>query len=65
MTKYERVFAYADPYRSDAYAMDSGHGWDRLAAIAGEYERGERTWESARQLCDDNARDLAANLANA
>ncbi|UTT65234.1 hypothetical protein NMQ01_10975 [Janibacter sp. CX7] len=60
-TRYARVFDYADPYRSDAYALDPhGHGWDRLAAIAGEYQRGEITWRQARAWCDDNARDLMA-----
>lgn len=60
-TRYARVFEYADPYRSDAYALDpQGHGWDRLAAIAGEYHRGEITWRQARVWCDDNARDLMA-----
>jgi hypothetical protein len=58
-TRYQRVYDYADPYTSDAYALDAkGHGWDRLAAIAGEYHRGEITWEQARAWCDDNARDL-------
>lgn len=58
-SRYQRVYDYADPYRSTAYEMDaSGHGWDRLAAIAGEYERGEIAWEAARKWCDENARDL-------
>ena len=59
-TRYaRRVFDYANPYESDAYALDThGHGWDRLAAIAGEYHRGEITWAQARTWCDDNARDL-------
>lgn len=58
-TKYQRVFDYANPHESDAYAMDdAGHGWDRLASIAGEYERGEISWEQAKQACRDNARDL-------
>lgn len=64
-TRYARVFDYADPYTSDAYAADDGHGWDRLAAIAGEYDRREITWEQARALCDDNARDLAATFPTA
>lgn len=57
-TRYARVFDYASPYTSDAYAVDSGHGWDRLASIAGEYSRGEITWAQARTWCDDNARDM-------
>jgi hypothetical protein len=60
MSAYQDVWGYANPYESDAYAMDAGHGWDRLAAIAGEYERGEISWERATRLCDDNRRDLEA-----
>lgn len=61
--RYARVFDYADPYRSTAYANDpTGHGWDRLACIAGEYARGEIDWLTARQWCHDNWRDLAALL---
>lgn len=60
-SRYQQVYEYADPYRSTAYEMDdSGHGWDRLAAIAGEYERGEITWRQARAWCDENAADLLA-----
>jgi hypothetical protein len=59
--RYARVFDYANPYESDAYANDpTGHGWDRLAAIAGEFSRGEISWETAVKWLDDNARDLAA-----
>lgn len=59
--RHARVFDYANPYESDAYANDpTGHGWDRLAAIAGEFSRGEISWSQARAWCDDNARDLAA-----
>ena len=62
-TEYQRVFDHADPYRSDAYANDPhGHGWDRLAAIAGEYHRGEITWAQGEDVVDDNARDLIACL---
>lgn len=64
-TKYQRVFDYANPYESDAYALDPhGHGWDRLAAIAGEYHRGEITWEQAMAWCDENEADLMALAAN-
>jgi hypothetical protein len=58
MSKYQEVFEYANPYESDAYAMDSGHGWDRLASIAGEYQRGEISWAQAVEWCDDNRRDM-------
>lgn len=57
--RYAKVFDYADPYNSDAYGLDAlGHGWDRLAAIAGEHSRGEISWTEAREMCDENARDL-------
>lgn len=60
-SRYARVYDYADPYRSNAYSLDPhGHGWDRLAAIAGEYARGEISWDQARAWCDDNLRDLKA-----
>jgi len=63
MSKYQDVFDYANPYESDAYAMDAGHGWDRLAAIAGEYHRGEISWEQAKTWCDDNRRDMEDTYA--
>lgn len=60
-SRHTRVFDYADPYGSDAYALDpQGHGWDRLAAIAGEHQRGEISWAQARAWCDENKRDLIA-----
>ena len=59
VSKYTRVFDYASPYTSTAYEMDAtGAGWDRLAAIAGEYERGEITWKQATAWCDDTEREL-------
>lgn len=61
VSRFRQIFDYANPYRSDAYALDpKGHGWDRLTCIAGEYERGEIGWEQAIEWCDDNARDLLA-----
>ena len=57
-SKYQRVIEYADPYTSELYGTASGHAWDRLASIAGEYERGEITWERAKELCDDNVQDM-------
>ena len=58
MSKYQEVYDYAKPYTSELYGMASGHAWDRLESIACEYERGERTWEEAKALCDDNVRDM-------
>jgi hypothetical protein len=58
--RYAKVFDYANPYESDVYGKDpAGHGWDRLTAIAGEFARGEISWEQAVAWCDENARDLA------
>ena len=58
--RYAKVYAYANPYESDAYALDPhGHGWDRLAALAGEYARGENTWADTKRMLDENAADLA------
>lgn len=55
----DRVYAHANPYEGDAYALDPhGHGWDRLAALSGEYARGERTWAETKRLLDENAADL-------
>jgi hypothetical protein len=57
--RYAKVYDYARPYESDAYALDPhGHGWDRLAALAGEYARGERPWAETKRMLDENAADL-------
>lgn len=58
VSKYQSVWDYAGAFTSDDYALDDGHGWDRLAAIAGEYERGELDWPTAVRLCDENAADV-------
>lgn len=57
-TKYQKVFEYAGAYESEDYAYASGHAWDRLASIAGEYQRGEITWKRAKELCDENLADI-------
>lgn len=60
VTRYQRAYDYADAYTDEAWGNASGHAWDRLAAIAGEYERGERDWDSARALIDDTRAEIAA-----
>jgi hypothetical protein len=63
VSRYQDVFDYAKPYESELFELDpAGHAWDRLAAIAGEYDRGERTWDSAKALVDDTVADLAELL---
>lgn len=63
VSKYQRVWDYSGAYTSDDYALDDGHGWDRVAAIAGEFERGELDWPTARRLCDENRADVARAAA--
>lgn len=58
ISKYQRVWDYSGAYTSDDYALDDGHAWDRLACIAGEYDRGEIDWATAKRLCDDNGADV-------
>lgn len=65
VSKYQKVWEYSGAYTSDAYAADSGHAWDRLAAIAGEYERGDRDWKSARALVDDTTREVESRYPTA
>lgn len=65
VSKYQRVWDYSGAFTSDDYALDDGHGWDRLAAIAGEHERGEIDWSTAARLCDENAADVRRAAAAA
>lgn len=58
VSKYQRVLDYSGAYTSDDYSLDDGHGWDRLAAIAGEYERGEIDWPTAKRFCEENGSDV-------
>lgn len=57
ISKYQRVWDFSGAFSSDAYASDEGHSWDRLACIAGEYERGELSWSDARRLIADTTAD--------
>jgi hypothetical protein len=54
--RYAKAWALASPETSDLYALDDGHGWDSLHAIASEYARRDITWNDVRRLV---ARDLA------
>lgn len=58
VSKYQRVWDYSGAYTSDDFALDDGHGWDRLAAIAGEHERGEIDWPTAKRLCDETREEV-------
>lgn len=60
LTRYERVYAYAQAYELQVWSQASGHAWDRLEAIAQEYERGEYAWERAAELVDDTVREIYA-----
>lgn len=57
-TKYQRCVDYVEPYSSEAWGYASGHAWDRLNAIASEYERGEYEWPRAKELLDDTQREV-------
>lgn len=59
-TRYQQVLDYSGAYESEAYGAASGHAWDRLAAIAGEYQRGERSWEDAKRLVDETTAEVEA-----
>lgn len=58
-----RVWRESGAYRSDAFAADAGHSWDRVACIAGEYSRREITWRQARAYLGDTIKDVEANHA--
>lgn len=67
ITRYQQILDYVNPYASRAYELASGHVWDRLAAIAAEFDRGELTWEQATALADDTtaAAEAEAEAARA
>lgn len=58
LTKYQRVYEYAQAYELVVWGEASGHAWDRLECIAQEYERGEYRWERAAELVDDTVREI-------
>jgi hypothetical protein len=61
--RYHDVYTLADPYRDEDWGIVSGHHWDRLAAIAGEYARGERTEADMRALVEDTVYDVRREAA--
>lgn len=59
-----RVWDESGAYRSDAFATDEGHSWDRVACIAGEYSRREITWRQARAYLDSTIADVESAHAS-
>ena len=59
-TRFEAATDYVQAYDVTAWADASGHAWDRLAAIAGEFQRREYGWDRARVLLDSTRADVLA-----
>ena len=57
-TKYQVCYEYVGAYTRLEWGLASGHAWDRLHAIASEYERGEYGWVRAQELLDDTMHEI-------
>lgn len=60
-TRYGKCYDYAKAYTYIGWGMVNGHHWDRLHAIASEYDRGEYGWTRAKALLDETVADMLAD----
>lgn len=56
----EKVYDLAAAYTDEDWGIVDGGHWDRLAAVAGEYARGENDWARTVALIEDTVKDVRA-----